>query len=67
MNLSPKSLQCLIDLKAELLSRGVVPVEAPAVEAPKEKPKREEKPYTIMRGARQRGMGYQHYKQRGDW
>ena len=72
MNLSPKSLQALTLLKAELLSRQAVPKAeqaAEAIEIPPQPLKREKekKPFTIMRHARMRGESWQRYKRTGGW
>lgn len=69
MTLPAKSLQVLIDLKAELLSHEVVEpqAEVPILVAPKIKPKREPRPYTTIRHARTRGESWQRYKRTGGW
>jgi hypothetical protein len=74
VNLSPRALQVLIDLKSELLSRETQPevAETPChvageevvSEEPKEK---EEKPTQFMRHARLHGESWQKYHRRGGW
>jgi len=63
MELNPRTLQVLADLKKDLLSR-----EAPAPEPEKPREEKEEKSLTFPpRHARTRNCGFQHYMRTGGW
>lgn len=67
MQLSPKAINILASIKAELLSKSSSENEDKSVIITLSRPKKEPKTTQRMRHARTKGEAYQRMCRRGDW